>query len=44
MIAVDTNVLIHANRSELALHDRARARLVGLAEGAEAWALPVVVP
>lgn len=43
MIAVDTNVLIHANRSELALHDRARARLVGLAEGAEAWALPVVV-
>jgi len=42
MIAVDTNVLIHANRAELALHDIARARLVGLAEGAGAWALPVV--
>lgn len=40
--AVDTNVLIHANRSEPALHDIARERLVGLAESAEAWARPVV--
>lgn len=44
MIAVDTNVLIHANRRELALHAIARARLADLAEGTAAWAMPVVVP
>lgn len=43
MIAIDTNVLIHANRAELPLHDVARVRLTELAEGATPWALPVVV-
>jgi toxin-antitoxin system PIN domain toxin len=43
VIAVDTNVLIYANRSELPLHDKARARLVELAEGSDPWALPCVV-
>lgn len=39
MIAVDVNVLVHASRSEMALHDEARRRLTALAEGAEPWAL-----
>lgn len=43
MIAVDTNVLIHANRPELDLHEVARARLSGLAQAEDAWAIPVVV-
>jgi toxin-antitoxin system PIN domain toxin len=42
VIAVDTNVLIYANRAELDLHDVARQRLVALAEGDEPWAMPVV--
>ncbi len=42
MIAVDTNVLIHANRAELELHEVARHRLTELAEGGQPWALPVV--
>lgn len=43
MIAVDTNVLIHANRPELELHHIARDRLTELAEGDVPWALPAVV-
>lgn len=43
MIALDVNVLIHANREELALHDVAHARMTALAEGPVPWALPVVV-
>ena len=42
VIAVDTNVLIYANRAELPLHAVARARLAELAEGAVPWGLPVV--
>ncbi len=42
MIAVDTNVLIYANRAELPLHSVARTRLTELAEGAVPWALPIV--
>ncbi len=42
MIAVDTNVLIYANRAELPLHALARTRLAGLAEGAVPWGLPVM--
>lgn len=42
MIAVDTNVLVYANRAELPLHHVARARLTELAEGAAQWGLPVV--
>ncbi|MGH3901806.1 MAG: hypothetical protein ACRDTA_26830 [Pseudonocardiaceae bacterium] len=42
MIAVDTNVPIYANRTELPLHTVARTRLTELAEGAVPWGLPVV--
>lgn len=41
MIAVDTNVLVHAHRAETALHEAATKRLVELAEGRELWGLPV---
>lgn len=41
MIAVDTNILIYADRAELPLHDVALTALKRLAEGAEAWAIPV---
>lgn len=40
MIAVDTNVLVHAHREELPKHEPARARLIALAEGAARWAIP----
>ena len=41
MIAVDTNILVYAHRAELAKHEPAAAKLVALAEGPAAWALPV---
>lgn len=41
MIAVDTNVLIYANREESRQHASALRILRRLAEGHEAWALPV---
>jgi toxin-antitoxin system PIN domain toxin len=41
VIAVDTNILIHADRVELPLHRLALAALKRLAEGSEAWAIPV---
>jgi hypothetical protein len=41
MIAVDTNVLVFADRSELPKHRQALAALRELAEGRDAWALPV---
>lgn len=41
MIAVDTNILVYSHRAELAKHRAARSRLVELAEGAAAWAIPV---
>ena len=41
MIAVDTNILIYADREEMPLHERAVSALRALAEGPEAWALPV---
>ena len=41
MIAVDTNVLVFADRAELPLHTHALDALRSLAEGQEAWALPV---
>lgn len=40
MIAVDTNVLVYAHRSDSEWHDRAAARMRELAEGRPAWALP----
>lgn len=41
MIAVDTNVLIYAHRSETRRHREALARLTALAESESPWALPV---
>lgn len=41
MIAVDTNVLVYAHRSELPLHRVARSRVIALAESPARWALPV---
>lgn len=41
MIALDTNILVYADRRESPLHAKALAALRGLAEGAEAWAIPV---
>jgi toxin-antitoxin system PIN domain toxin len=41
VIAVDTNILVYAHRAELAKHEAAAAKLVALAEGPAAWAVPV---
>ncbi|MCC6620957.1 MAG: PIN domain-containing protein [Deltaproteobacteria bacterium] len=41
MIAVDTNVLVYAARSEMPLHASAFAALTQLAEGRRAWGLPI---
>ena len=40
MIAVDTNVLVHAHRAESPFHDAARDVMRGLAEGSPAWGIP----
>lgn len=40
MIAVDTNLLVYAHRSDSEWHDRAAAAIRGLAEGRGAWAIP----
>ena len=40
MIAVDTNVLVHAHRRDSDWHDRANACVRSLAEGRAAWAIP----
>jgi hypothetical protein len=40
VIAVDTNVLVHAHRIESVLHSAALGRLRELAEGAAPWAIP----
>ena len=41
MIAVDTNVLIHAHREESPKHRAALGRLEALAGSGEAWGIPV---
>jgi uncharacterized protein len=41
LIAVDTNILVYANREESAHHAAALRAVRLLAEGDEAWALPV---
>ena len=41
VIAVDTNILVFADREESAFHAGAMAALRLLAEGDEAWAVPV---
>ena len=40
MIALDTNILLHARRRELQYHQEASSLLRNLAEGDEPWALP----
>ena len=40
VIAVDTNILVHARRQEMPHHEEAVALLRALAEGYDAWALP----
>ena len=40
MIAVDTNVLVHAHRRDSAFHAEAKACVRDLAEGPAAWAIP----
>ena len=41
MIAVDTNILVHADREESQLHAGSFEAIRRLAEGDEAWAVPV---
>lgn len=40
MIAVDTNILVHAHRLDSAYNERAFRSLRSLIEGREAWAIP----
>ena len=40
MIAVDTNILVHAHRSDSVQHDRAYDVVRSLAEGRASWAIP----
>lgn len=40
MIAVDTNILVYAHREDAEWHERAYRRIVELAEGRSAWAIP----
>ena len=40
MIAVDTNLLIHAHREDSDFHDRALAVVRELAESGDRWAIP----
>jgi len=41
MIAVDTDILLYADREETPQHAQALGALRRLAEGSEAWALPI---
>ena len=40
MIAVDTDILVHAHRDDSPSHERARAALESLADGPREWAVP----
>ncbi len=40
-IAIDTNVLVHAQREELEKHDAAQALLRRLSDGDTPWGIPV---
>lgn len=40
VIAVDTNLLVYAHRTDSPFHDRARLTLESLAVGARTWAIP----
>ena len=39
MIALDTNILVHAHRRDSAWHEAASRTVQGLAEGRDAWAI-----
>lgn len=39
MIAVDTNILVHAHRADASLHDKAKEVLRALAESPAPWAI-----
>ena len=41
MIAVDTNILVYADREESPFHNTALRAVRQLAEGDEAWAIPI---
>jgi len=41
LIAVDTNILVRAHRRDLPQHAEALQRIISLAEGEEAWGIPV---
>jgi toxin-antitoxin system PIN domain toxin len=41
LIAVDTNILVYADREEMPLHPQAVKAIRTLAEGDAAWALPI---
>jgi uncharacterized protein len=40
VIAVDSNILVYAHREDSPWHEAACARLAGLAEGRQTWAIP----
>jgi uncharacterized protein len=40
VIAIDTNVLVHAHRRDSQFHEAAKRALIGLAENRAAWAIP----
>jgi toxin-antitoxin system PIN domain toxin len=40
VIAVDTNILVYAHRTDSPFHDRARLAIESLAVGARPWAIP----
>jgi toxin-antitoxin system PIN domain toxin len=40
LIAVDTNILVHAHRRDSIWHESAAARLAELAQGRASWGLP----
>jgi len=40
MIAVDAKLLVYAHREDSPWHDAAYARILGLAEGRDPWAIP----
>ena len=41
MIAVDTNILVYTDREESSLHNTALRAVRQMAEGDEAWAIPI---
>jgi uncharacterized protein len=41
MIAIDTQILVFAHRADTQWHERARARIVELAETGTKWAIPL---